>query len=39
VLDTANVIEYDYTADYRQRIAQESVFGRRLLVFGVALTW
>jgi hypothetical protein len=39
VLDTANVLEYDYTADYRQRIAQESVFGRRLLVFGVALTW
>ncbi len=39
VLDRRNVLDYTYSPDYSRRFAQESYFGRRMVVCGFALTW
>ncbi|HVP15525.1 MAG TPA: TonB-dependent receptor, partial [Terriglobales bacterium] len=39
VLGIRNVLEYDWNADYTQRVSRESYFARRMLVAGFALTW
>jgi hypothetical protein len=39
VLGIENLLEYNYTSDYSQRIARDSYFSRRLLVAGVGMTW
>lgn len=39
VLGIANTLDYTYNFDYSQRTAQSSYFDRRMLVFGVGLSW
>jgi len=39
VLGIRNILEYQWNADFTQRIARESYFARRLLVAGFSLSW
>jgi hypothetical protein len=39
VLGIRNILEYEWNADFTQRIARESYFARRLLVAGFSLSW
>ncbi len=39
VLGIENLLEYNYTSDYSQKIPRDSYFSRRLLVAGVGMTW
>lgn len=39
VLNTRNVLRYDYNADYSQRYARDSYFARRIAVAGFSLSW
>ena len=39
VLDRHNTLRYSYNADFTERRSEDSYFGRRLLVLGVALAW
>ena len=39
VLNRHNTLRYSWNEDYTERYAEDSYFGRRLLVAGVALAW
>lgn len=39
ILNTPNVLDYSYNADYTQRITNKSYFSRRLFVAGFSLSW
>jgi hypothetical protein len=39
VLNRHNTLRYSWNADYSQRRSEDSYFGRRLIVAGVALAW
>ena len=39
VLNRHNTLRYSWNEDYTVRSSEDSYFGRRLLVAGVALAW